>query len=142
MVSFSCYKFFRGLRSMCAPILAVVGFSLLLTYIFILYQPTRGPGVKQRMSWQSWEVIDSSKVTTSDHPSSPSKPDDQVDWWNITTSGEKVDSSSLPLDVWSPLLPHDTGRTFHIFHFHGFDSTAVFLLISLRNCHHPVFCRP
>lgn len=33
-----------------------------------------------------------------------------VDWWNVTTpTGQTVDSASLPLDVWAPLLPHDTG---------------------------------
>lgn len=34
-----------------------------------------------------------------------------VDWWNITSGEDKVDSTSFPLDVWSPLLPHDTGCT-------------------------------
>ena len=123
MVSFSCYKFCRGLRSMCAPILTIVGFSLILTYMLVLYQPTRGPGIKQRMGWQSWEVIDAPITVTSDHssspPSSPSKPAEGVDWWNVSTPDEKVDLSSLPLDVWSPLLPHDTGRTYHLFCIHG-----------------------
>ena len=103
---------------MCAPILAVVGFSLILTYILILYQPTRGPGIKQRMGWQSWEVINAPKMMTSGNSSYPSnpakpsegKPDMGVDWWNVTTPDENLDLSSLPLDVWSPLLPHDTGR--------------------------------
>ncbi|KAF8956921.1 Metallo-dependent phosphatase-like protein [Flammula alnicola] len=116
MVSFTCYKFFRGLRSMCAPITTVIGFSLMLTYVFILYQPTRGPGIKQRMGWQSWET-----VTLSDHAipsggsstgpsnSSAGAPDSGVDWWNVTKPEDKVDYSSLPLDTWSPLLPHDTG---------------------------------
>lgn len=34
-----------------------------------------------------------------------------VDWWNVTAPPETIDSSSLPLDVWAPLMPHDTGRT-------------------------------
>ena len=108
---------------MCAPILTIVGFSLILTYMLVLYQPTRGPGIKQRMGWQSWEVIDAPITVTSDHssspPSSPSKPAEGVDWWNVSTPDEKVDLSSLPLDVWSPLLPHDTGRTYHLFCIHG-----------------------
>ena len=104
---------------MCAPIMTVVGFSLILTYIFILYQPTRGPGIKQRMGWQSWEVIDAPKAVTSGQSSSPSKPAEGVDWWNVSTPDETVDSSSLPLDVWSPLLPHDTGRTYHLFRFYS-----------------------
>jgi hypothetical protein len=114
MVSFSCCNLFRGLRSMCAPISTVVGFSLILTYIFVLYQPTRGPGIKQRMGWQSWEIVNAPGLMApshSGHPSSPSKPDQGVDWWNVTTPDENIDMSSLPLDVWSPLLPHDTGRT-------------------------------
>lgn len=108
---------------MCAPILTVVGFSLILTYMLVLYQPTRGPGIKQRMGWQSWEVIDApitmssgnSSSPPSSPPSSPNKPTEGVDWWNVSTPDEKVDLSSLPLDVWSPLLPHDTGRTYYLF---------------------------
>ncbi|KDR80533.1 hypothetical protein GALMADRAFT_90903 [Galerina marginata CBS 339.88] len=112
MVSFSCFKFFRGLRSMCAPITTVIGFSLMLTYIFILYQPSRGPGIRQRMGWQSWEVVTMTDQT-SPSKGSPStgtgNEDHTVDWWNVTKPEDKVDFSSLPLDVWSPLLPHDTG---------------------------------
>ena len=107
---------------MCAPILTVVGFSLILTYMLVLYQPTRGPGIKQRMGWQSWEVVDAPIAMTSDNSSSPpsshNKPTEGVDWWNVSTPDEKVDSSSLPLDVWSPLLPHDTGREYHPFRFY------------------------
>lgn len=33
-----------------------------------------------------------------------------VDWWNVTTSEDHtVDAASLPLDIWAPLMPHDTG---------------------------------
>ncbi|KAF8159653.1 Metallo-dependent phosphatase-like protein [Crassisporium funariophilum] len=116
MVSFSCYRFGRGLRSMCAPIMTVVGFSLMLTYVLVLYQPTRGPGITQRMGWQSWEVVTlSDEKAPSNHSTSPSAgsspgvPDTNVDWWNTTKPDEKLDLSSLPLDVWSPILPHDTG---------------------------------
>ena len=133
MMSFSCYKLFRGLRSTCAPILTVVGFSLILTYILILYQPTRGPGIKQKMGWQSWEVVDVMPSSNSSYPSSPS--DQGVDWWNVTTPNESIDSSSLPLDVWSPLLPHDTGRTYYLLRLYGL-SQKVFSPISLRNCHY------
>ncbi len=35
---------------------------------------------------------------------------DGVDWWNVTQDDTTYDSGSLPLDVWGPLLPHDTGR--------------------------------
>ncbi len=116
MVSFTCFKFFRGVRSVCAPITAVIGFSLMLTYIFILYQPSRGPGIKQRMGWQSYEVVN---LKASANPTSstegdlstgqPSGDSSGVDWWNVTTEEETVDYSSFPLDVWSPTLPHNTG---------------------------------
>ncbi|KAF5316200.1 hypothetical protein D9619_006271 [Psilocybe cf. subviscida] len=108
----------RGLgRHMCLPMTTVVGFSLMLLYIFILYQPTKGPGIKQRMGWQSWDVVNLSNKPAS----SSSSPNETVgsdlehtggsgvDWWNVTTTDDKVDFASLPLDVWAPLLPHDTG---------------------------------
>lgn len=70
----------------------------------------------QRMGWQAWEVVSMNEApdtkpgaTTSDNPNTP----DEVDWWNVTESEDNVDNLSLPLDVWSPLLPHDTGRASH-----------------------------
>ncbi|KAF9478252.1 phosphatase DCR2 [Pholiota conissans] len=118
MVSFNCFKFFRGVRSICAPVTTVVGFSLMLLYVFILYQPTRGPGIKQKMGWQSYEVINLSGHPTPAKPSpsegdlstEPSTLPSGVDWWNVTQpDDDKIDYSSLPLDIWSPTLPHDTG---------------------------------
>lgn len=36
---------------------------------------------------------------------------DGVDWWDAVNAEQNTaDSMSFPLDVWSPLLPHDTGR--------------------------------
>ena len=114
-----CAKAGRGLRSTCTPIFTVIAFSLMLTYVWVLYHPGRGPGLAQRMGWQSWEVVKVPSKLPS-HPSSTEthtegtshKPDTSVDWWNVTKPEEKFDSSSLPLDVWSPLLPHDTGCTY------------------------------
>lgn len=82
----------------------------MLLYVFILYQP-HGPGIKQRLGWQSWEVVSISnqKLPPQDTPQTGNL-EHTVDWWNITKPEEKVDYSSLPLDVWSPLLPHVTGR--------------------------------
>lgn len=110
----------RGLgRHMCLPMTTVVGFSLMLLYIFILYQPTKGPGIKQRMGWQSWDVVNLSNKPASSSSSSSNGTvgsdlehtgGSGVDWWNVTTTDDKVDFASLPLDVWAPLLPHDTGR--------------------------------
>ena len=107
---------------MCAPIATVIGFSLMLTYIFILYQPSRGPGIKQRMGWQAWAVVNFQPNASSNGGVSPSTgnssielPPGGVDWWNVTKPEEKIDSANLPLDVWSPLLPHDTGCASSLF---------------------------
>lgn len=122
MVSCGGFKFLRGIRSVCLPITTVVGFTLLLTWFFVLYQPNYGPGKKQRISWQSWESVSVdavsgpsrpaiNKPSTNDTRPEPVGPGDSldVDWWNVTQPEDKLDYSSLPLDVWSPLLPHNTG---------------------------------
>lgn len=93
----------------------------MLTYIFILHQPSRGPGLKQRMGWQAYEVVNlklSNNPTVSTggelstgHSQTGDTPDTGVDWWNVTNQEETVDYSSFPLDVWSPTLPHNTGCT-------------------------------
>ena len=115
MVNYTAFRFFRALRSLCAPITAVICFSLMLTYVFILYQPTPGPGIIQRLGWQSWESVKlSESAIAASNPDASAPADDStsngVDWWNVT-SEPTVDYSSLPLDVWAPLLPHDTGCT-------------------------------
>jgi len=99
---------------MCVPITTVIGFSLLLTWIFVLYQPSRGPGMVQRMGWQAWEVVSMNEAAdTKPGTTTSGNTPEGVDWWNVTESEDKVDNLSLPLDVWSPLLPHDTGRASH-----------------------------
>ncbi|KIK60489.1 hypothetical protein GYMLUDRAFT_244475 [Collybiopsis luxurians FD-317 M1] len=117
------HRFFRSLRSMCAPIAAVIGFSFLLTFIFILYQPTHGPGIRQRVGWQSWDSISMSgeegDFVVSSNASGQAGDDGKidlpegVDWWNVSgvlgNEQDKVDMASLPLDVWAPLLPNDSG---------------------------------
>ncbi|TFK52074.1 Metallo-dependent phosphatase [Heliocybe sulcata] len=115
-MAFSLFRVFRFLRSICVPMTAIIGFSVLLTVIFILYQPTPGPGELQRLGWQSWDLVSadiptgSQDDTTSVPPAAPGDTNEGVDWWNVTVpEGAKVDSASLPLDVWNPLLPHDTG---------------------------------
>ena len=96
---------------------AILAFSTLLTWIFILYQPTSGPGELQRLGWQAWSSVsmgespassDTDKSTSGSENSTPGN-HEGVDWWNTTTEERPTDTSSLPLDVWSPLLPHDTG---------------------------------
>ncbi|KAI6010736.1 Metallo-dependent phosphatase-like protein [Pisolithus orientalis] len=104
-MALSCSRFFRFLRSIAEPVLAIVGFSCLLTFIFILYQPTPGPGISQKVGWQSWDSV--SSVGNSTTPEDVSV---DTDWWNVSYPGdEPSDTSSYPLDYWAPFLPHDTG---------------------------------
>ncbi|KAG6331867.1 hypothetical protein ID866_7223 [Astraeus odoratus] len=126
----SCTAIFRFLRSIAEPTLAVVCFSALLTFIFILYQPTPGPGISQRVGWQSWDSISPSSYlgngTSAQDGQHPSQSGEQpggeteeppsdtdwwnTDWWNVSHPGDDpADISSYPLDSWAPLLPHDTG---------------------------------
>lgn len=89
-------RLFRFLRASCAPAAAIVGFACLLTFVFVLYQPTHGPGARQRLGWQSWDIV------TQPQDGEPSS------GWNLTTPEE--DAPSYPSDAWMPLWPHDTGR--------------------------------
>lgn len=117
----------RFTKSIFAPATTIFCFSILLTFIFILYQPTPGPGALQRLGWQSWDIIVDGPVAadhvnvetpqtagdTSGAISDPGKPSSShgVDWWNVTNpTTAQYDPVSLPLDVWDPLMPHDTGR--------------------------------
>ncbi|KAL5537002.1 DCR2 [Sanghuangporus sanghuang] len=116
-MAITCGRFLRFLRSIFAPAAAVIGFGLLLTWMFILYQPINGPGELQRLGWQAWEPVSAPKIavgTGSDAEDTGSNQpgnDNDVDWWNVTTETSEPDTSSLPLDVWSPLLNHVTGLT-------------------------------
>ncbi|KAL0570041.1 Phosphatase dcr2 [Marasmius crinis-equi] len=120
MVNYTCQRFLRTLRSTCAPFTAIVGFSCLLTFIFILYQPSPGPGLIQQLGWQSWDTVGppggttgSSTANHTDTTTGTGQGSDipeGVDWWTSSTSdNDKIDFASLPLDKWAPLMPHDTG---------------------------------
>lgn len=122
-MALTCSRFLRFLRSIFIPTTTIVGFSCLLTFFFVLYQPTRGPGDLQRLGWQAWDTISASAPyagvgstdaeTGSATPAGDTSPPEGVDWWNVTKpAGGSADSASLPLDVWNPLLPHDTGREY------------------------------
>jgi len=116
----TCMRAVRTTRSMCAPVATVIGFSFLLTWIFVLYQPSVGPGPIQKLGWQSWEPVvmsDQNPIPAPLNQSTTSQPanttveiPEPVDWWNVTEPDVKIDASSFPLDVWAPLLPHTTGR--------------------------------
>ncbi|KAF9531793.1 Metallo-dependent phosphatase [Crepidotus variabilis] len=114
MVSTNCFKCMRGMRSICLPLTTTIGFTLMLCYIMVLYHPGRGPGLAQKIGWQAWEAINIPKTgEVHSSPAAGTGHDEHktggVDWWNVTDVPEVIDYSSFPLDVWSPLLPHDTG---------------------------------
>jgi hypothetical protein len=120
----SAHRLSKVVRTTCAPFTAVLAFSVLLTIIFVLYQPTRGPGDLQKLGWQSWATVSSkpptdgnvaldNTTTQSDKPGSDNVPPG-TDWWDVETPEPEIESSSLPLDVWDPLMPHDTGRKCNI----------------------------
>ncbi|KAI9064007.1 Metallo-dependent phosphatase [Trametes sanguinea] len=119
MANFSLFRLGRFIRSIFVPTASIIAFSCLLTYIFVLYQPTPGPGSVQRIGWQSWDIIQEYTGQASGTASGSSEvlesPGvgghvDGVDWWDVSTGAENnVDTASLPLDVWDPLMQHDTG---------------------------------
>ena len=118
IMGFSAQRLNKVARTTCAPFTAVIGFSVLLTIIFVLYQPTRGPGNLQKLGWQSWASI-SPKPATGDPvttggtttPNNGNGVPQGTDWWDVETPDPEIESSSLPLDVWDPLMPYDTGCT-------------------------------
>ncbi|KAG8919269.1 hypothetical protein FRC01_001369, partial [Tulasnella sp. 417] len=97
------------------PLIGVFLFSLALGYLFILNQLPPAPKAFRRISWQKWDVV--SLVGSNSNPQSDPKPNTNVtngkEWWQAEEldAGEAPASVSLPLDVWSPLLPHSTGLT-------------------------------
>ena len=106
-MALSCSRFFRFLRSIAEPTIVLVCFSTLLTFVFVLYQPSPGPGISQRVGWQSWDSVGG---TPSQGGATQEPPPSDSDWWNVTSPQD--DGSSYPLDTWTPLLPHDTGCTY------------------------------
>ena len=68
------------------------------------------------MGWQAWELVSppnsnqqQAPVDAPGNSGSKTPIDEGVDWWNVTEEDKGVDTASLPLDKWLPLLPHDTG---------------------------------
>jgi hypothetical protein len=89
-----------------------------LSIFLVLYQPVLGPNHIQRVGWQSWSLVTLINTTSPNGSvngsgevnSGPLPPG--VPWWNVTASDPASDSASLPMDVWNPMLPHDTGREY------------------------------
>jgi hypothetical protein len=121
IMGFSAQRLSKVVRTTCAPFTAVLAFSILLTVVFVLYQPTRGPGDLQKLGWQSWATVSSKpatdgqvtidNTTTHDGNTGSDNVPEGTDWWDVEAPAPEIDSSSLPLDVWDPLMPHDTGCT-------------------------------
>ena len=127
-----CGRFFRAVRTLVTPLAAISAFAFLLTFIFILYQPTPGPGALQRLGWQSWDAVTTVDYFDKGGQAPQDQPASSTEWWNVTTPAE--DGSSYPTDAWVPLWPHDTGRAFP-------HSSLLQTLTSssIRDCDHPVF---
>ena len=120
IMGFSTHRLFKVAQRTCAPFTAVVAFSILLTVVFVLYQPTRGPGDLQKLGWQSWATVSSNPATngkvntgntTQGGDTGSGDVPEGTDWWDVEIPEPEIESSSLPLDVWDPLMPHDTGCT-------------------------------
>ena len=108
-----CGRIYRFSRALFVPLGAIVAFSCLLVFVFVLYQPTPGPGISQRLGWQSWDAVTTTDYFQNGEQLPESAPQDSpssgADWWNATAP--EGDTSSYPTDAWVPLWPHDTGRT-------------------------------
>lgn len=105
----------KRLFRLIVPLIGVFLFSLALGYLFILNQLPPAPKAFRRISWQKWDVVSligsSSNVPSNPEPNTNST--NGKEWWQAEEldAGEAPAGVSLPLDVWSPLLPHSTGLT-------------------------------
>lgn len=141
-MGFSAQRLSKVARTTCAPFTAVLAFSTLLTVVFVLYQPTRGPGDLQKLGWQSWATVSSKPptnggITTGDpktqgNGTGSTKVPEGTDWWDVEAPEPEIESSSLPLDVWDPLMPHDTGCTCSVLYYSKGCSRLI--PCSGRNC--------
>ena len=113
-MGFSAHRLLKVAQTTCASSNAFPAFSFLLTIIFVLYQPTRGPGDLQKLGSQPWAAVSSKtitygrmaidNITTPGGNTIPESVPPGTDWWDVEVGGP-----SLPLDVWDPLTPRDTG---------------------------------
>ena len=90
----------RFLRATIIPATLVFSFSILLTFVFILYKPGFGPGGLQRVGWQSWEpIVGSSSAYSGTGAGAVDEEqtvgdDWDVDWWNVTRPDAGGESES------------------------------------------------
>ena len=107
-MGFSAHRPAKVVRTIGAPFTAVLAFSV-LTIIFVLYQPTRGPGDLQKLGWQSWATVSSKpatdsnvaieNTTTQSNNAGPENVSPGTDWWDVETPEPEIESSGLPLDA-------------------------------------------
>ncbi|KAF8325842.1 Metallo-dependent phosphatase-like protein [Cantharellus anzutake] len=92
------------------PLTCYILFVLLLT--FYIYEKPRPLGKFQHIGWQAFDTI-TPGVPAPSEPHDPSRPTNtsSVDWWDVVNDDSNVPPTSLPLDIWNPLLPHHTGLT-------------------------------
>ena len=92
------------------PITCYVLFVLLLSFLF--YAEPRALGSLQHIGWQAFDIV-SLKPVTPQSPTTPSGPTkgNSTDWWDLEDNNVEPPPTSLPLDIWNPLLSHHTGRT-------------------------------
>ena len=123
----------RRIFRLIVPVVLVFCFSLSLGFLFILYHSPRAPaGRLQRLSWQRWDVVSlnadgSIPAGSTGGGGGATNTTGGKEWWELEEldAGETPASVSLPLDVWSPLLPHSTGRK----HLYLFCLIASFLTL-------------
>ncbi|CAG7851579.1 SubName: Full=Related to DCR2-dosage-dependent cell cycle regulator {ECO:0000313/EMBL:CCA72678.1} [Serendipita indica DSM 11827] len=104
---------FKGL---IFPVTTFVGFAIVLSFVQVLYKPSAGPTKAQRIGWQEWDLVYFGEATAQDKPrptpnNTNGVEDTSTDWWNTPDDSQDWTGSSLPLDQWLPLQPHDTGLT-------------------------------
>ena len=97
---FSAHRLAKVVRTTCAPFATVLAFSVLLTIIFVLYRPTRGPGDPQKLRWQSRAAVSLKpaadgkvaidKTTTQYGETSPGG-----DWWDVETPEPGIEFQSV-----------------------------------------------
>ena len=122
----------KRMIKMIVPVFTVFLLSLGLTFTFVLYHLPR-PRL-QRLAWQKWDLASTAggfKNSTSDLPSAGAG----KEWWELPEmdAGDAPAGTSLPLDVWSPLLPHATGRELKD-PYPAYTKSTI-NCVSDRNCH-------
>jgi hypothetical protein len=97
----------RRLIKNLTPVICFGLFFILLT--LYIYNTPIPLGRLQRLGWQSFDIVSYEPSSLVLPPENGPPGDNNTEWWDIALE-EETKPISLPLDVWSPLLPHHTGR--------------------------------